>query len=67
MAITWFSNGHHDLMALLILKNSKEMANFGMECAISENSWQTSHKKQAQILVPIQKFNAGEVSLRQKA
>ena len=47
MAITWLSGGHHDLTAFLILKNSKRMGNFGMECAIAKRSGnceQTRHR-----------------------
>ena len=38
MAITWLRGGHHGLMVLLILENSKKMGNFGMVCAIGERS-----------------------------
>ena len=49
IAIMWLSGGHHDIMALIILKNSKKIGKFGMECAIAERSGnyqQTHHKNE---------------------
>ena len=38
VTITWLRGGHHGLMVLLILENSKKMGNFGMVCAIADRS-----------------------------
>ena len=44
MAITWLRGGHHGLMVLLILENSKKIGNFGMVCIIAEKKWNSVDK-----------------------